>query len=189
MTQLIGYARVSTREQNLDAQIDALNAAGCARIYSEKVSGAKAARPELAAAFDYMRPGDTLVVTKLDRLARTTAQLIETVNQLADDGKHFRCLDRDLDTSGASGKLIFNIFASFAEFERDVIRERTKAGLEAAIARGRKGGRPKAISEHDIPVARALLKDPEISVREAAKRLGVSPSTLYRHFPDGKRTA
>lgn len=185
---LIGYARVSTKDQNLDPQLDALTAAGCERIFSEKASGAKADRPELAKALDMMRAGDVLVVTKLDRLGRTSRQLINTVEDLRSKDMHFRCLDHHgIDTSSAMGKAFFSVFAAMAELERDLIRERTQTGLKAAVARGRRGGRPKALSEADYPTARALLADPKVPVRECARRLGVSVNTLYAHFPDGKK--
>jgi DNA invertase Pin-like site-specific DNA recombinase len=183
---LVGYARVSTQDQQPTLQLDALNAAGCERVYVEKASGAQRDRPELKAALDYLRPGDALVVWKLDRLARTLKQLIETVEGLKKQGIGFRSLTENIDTTTAGGTLVFHIFASLAEFERSVIRERTRAGLRAARARGRIGGRPPALKDRDLAVARALLSDPGISVEEVARRLNVAPSTLYRHFPGGR---
>jgi DNA invertase Pin-like site-specific DNA recombinase len=181
--QLIGYARVSTLDQNPDLQLDALKAAGCTRVFTEKASGAKEDRPQLMAALDFMRPGDTLVVWKLDRLARSTKQLISVVDDLDRRGIGFRSVTEAIDTTTASGQLVFHIFSALAEFERSIIRERTNAGLKAALARGRKGGRRPKVKDEDIRAALALLRDPEISVRKAAARLGLSVSTLYRHAP------
>ena len=140
---LVGYARVSTQDQNPDLQLDALKAAGCEKVFTEKASGGQRDRPELAAALSYMRPGDSLVVWKLDRLARSMPQLIDTVSTLEDQGIGFRSLTEAIDTTTAGGKLVFHIFGALAEFERSVIRERTRAGLKAARDRGRKGGRPQ----------------------------------------------
>ncbi|RVP06945.1 recombinase family protein [Sinorhizobium meliloti] len=180
---LIGYARVSTRDQTVAAQLDALRKVECARIFEETASGANRDRPQLAAALDYMREGDTLVVWKLDRLARSLKQLIETVETLEDRGIGFRSLTEAIDTTMASGRLVFQIFGALAEFERGVIRERTRAGLDAARSRGRKGGRPPKLKPADLKAAKALLADPEINVEDVARRLGVSPATLYRHIP------
>jgi DNA invertase Pin-like site-specific DNA recombinase len=182
----IGYARVSTQDQNTRLQLDALTQAGCARVFAEKASGAQRERPQLRAALDYMRPGDALVVWKLDRLARSLKQLIETVEELEQRGIGFLCLTEAIDTTSAGGKLVFHIFASLAEFERSIIRERTRAGLAAARARGRVGGRPPALSEQDLQQAKALLNDPKITVAQVARRLGVGASTLYRHLPGGR---
>ena len=183
---LVGYARVSTQDQNPALQLDALNAAGCERVFTEKASGAQRDRPELAAAFSYMRQGDSLVVWKLDRLARSLSQLIETVAHLESQGIGFRSLTEAIDTTTAGGKLIFHIFGALAEFERSVIRERTRAGLKAARERGRKGGRPPALSPSDLAAAKTMLRDPAITVVEVACRLKVSPATLYRHLPGGR---
>ena len=183
---LIGYARVSTQEQDLALQLDALKAAGSERIYEERASGAQRDRPELKAALGYMRQGDTLVVWKLDRLARSLKQLIDTVEDLGGRGIGLRSLTEAIDTTTSGGKLIFHIFAALAEFERAVIRERTLAGLAAARARGRKGGRPPALAAKDLAAAKAMLRDPEITVSEIARRLGVAPSTLYRHLPSAR---
>jgi DNA invertase Pin-like site-specific DNA recombinase len=133
-----------------------------------------------------MRAGDTLVVWKLDRLARSTKQLIATVEELVRRGVGFRCLTQDIDTTTAGGRLVFTIFSAIAEFEREIIQERTRAGLDAARTRGRRGGRPPALKARDIKEARALLADPEITVEEVAAWLKVSPSTLYRHLPGGR---
>ncbi len=183
---LVGYARVSTQDQDLAPQLDALRAAGCERVFTERASGAQRERPQLRAALDDMRSGDTLVVWKLDRLARSLKQLIETVEDLGGRGVGLRSLTEAIDTTTSGGRLVFHLFASLAEFERAVIRERTLAGLEAARARGRKGGRPPALSAKDLTAAKALLRDPEITVAEVARRLGVVPSTLYRHLPGGR---
>jgi DNA invertase Pin-like site-specific DNA recombinase len=185
---LIGYARVSTRDQTVAAQLDALHAAGCARVYEETASGANRDRPQLAAALDYMREGDTLVVWKFDRLARSLKQLIETVENLEERGIGFRSLTEAIDTTTPGGRLVFQIFGALAEFERGVIRERTRAGLDAARARGKKGGRPAKLKEADLKAAKALLADPEINVSDVAGRLGVSSATLYRHIPAPRAT-
>ena len=179
----VGYARVSTLDQNPEFQLDALKASGCGKLFVEKASGAKEERPQLLAALDYLRDGDTLVVWKLDRLARSMKQLIETVDQLKARGISFRSLTEAIDTTTAAGELFFHIFGALAQFERSIIRERTNAGLKAALARGRKGGRRPKVKPDDIRAALALLNDPQISVRSAAKRLGLSVSTLYRHAP------
>lgn len=183
---LIGYARVSTQDQAPAYQLDALTRAGCAKVFTETASGAQRDRPQFKAALDYMRAGDTLVVWKLDRLARSLKQLIETVESLSEREIGFRSLTENIDTTTSGGRLIFHIFASLAEFERAVIRERTMAGLHAARLRGRLGGRPPALTEPDLVAARALLRDPTITVEQAARRLGVAPSTLYRHLPGGR---
>ncbi len=186
MPELVGYARVSTRDQTPALQLDALRATGCQRVFEETASGAQRDRPQLRAALDYLREGDTLVVWKLDRLARSTRQLIGTVEELARRGVGFRCLTQDIDTTSAGGRLVFTIFSAVAEFEREIIRERTRAGLDAARARGRKGGRPRKLKPKDLAAARALLRDPELTVEEVAGRLGVAPSTLYASLPGGR---
>ena len=186
---LVGYARVSTQDQDTSLQRVALEGAGCDRVFQETASGAQRDRPELLAALEYMREGDTLVVWKLDRLARSLKQLIETVEALEQRGVGFRSLTENIDTTSPGGKLIFHIFAALAEFERGLIRERTMAGLASAKARGRVGGRPKALSDKDKAAARALLADGGITVAEVAQRVGVSPATLYRYFPGGRALA
>lgn len=183
---LIGYARVSTQDQNPNLQIDALKQAGCERIFEEKASGAQRDRPELKAALDYMRSGDTLVVWKLDRLARSMRQLITTIEDLHEKEMGFQSLTESIDTTTAGGMLIFHIFSALAQFERSVIQERTKAGLAAARARGKTGGRPRAMSEGDIKAAKLLLTDKTITVTEVAERMGVSLATLYTHIPGGR---
>lgn len=185
---LIGYSRVSTRDQKPHLQLDALREAGCERIFEETVSGAKRERPELQAALDFMRSGDTLVIWKLDRLARSTHQLLETVERLLQRGIGLKALTQDIDTTTAGGRLIFTVFGAIAEFEREIIRERTCAGLDAARARGRKGGRPRVLSEKNLKEARALLTDPDITVEDVARRLGVGSSTLYRYLPAARQS-
>ncbi len=183
---LVGYARVSTLDQNPALQINALKGAGCVRIFTEKASGAQRERPELSAALDYIRQGDTLVVWKLDRLARSMRQLIETVEDLQSRGIELRSLTESIDTATPGGRLVFHIFGALAEFERAVIRERTSAGLQAARERGKKGGRPRTLGPKDLAVAKAMLADPAICVEDVAARLKVSPATLYRHLPGGR---
>lgn len=180
---LVGYARVSTQDQKPELQLDALRRAECERVFEEKASGAQRDRPELKAALDYLREGDTLVVWKLDRLARSLKQLIETVEALEERNIGFRSLTENIDTTTPGGRLVFHIFGALAEFERSIIRERTSAGLAAARARGKVGGRPPALSEADLTVAKAMLADESIPVKEIAQRLGVSVSTLYKHLP------
>ena len=183
---LIGYARVSTQDQTPELQLDALQRIGCEKIFTEKASGSQRDRPQLKTALEYVRSGDTLVVWKLDRLARSLKQLIETIEQLKERDVDFRSLTEAIDTATPGGRLTFHIFGALAEFERSLIQERTQAGLASARARGKRGGRPPALSSDDMLVAKALLRDSAISVEEVAKRLDVSPSTLYRHFPGGR---
>jgi DNA invertase Pin-like site-specific DNA recombinase len=178
---LIGYARVSTTEQNLDLQKDALHAAGCERIFTDTASGAKADRPGLAAALEHCRKGDTLVVWKLDRLGRSLPHLVETVRELLDRGVGFKSLQEAIDTTTSGGKLIFHIFASLAEFERDIIRERTNAGLTAARARGRVGGRPKGVDEKKRKAALALKANSAYSIQEICEIVGISRNTYYKY--------
>jgi len=181
----VGYARVSTLEQNLDLQKDALTKAGCERIFTDRISGAKSARPGLTDALAFVRKGDVLVVWKLDRLGRSLQQLIETVNGLAARGIEFRSLTEQIDTTTPGGKLIFHIFGSLAEFERDLIRERTRAGLTAARARGRIGGRPRAEGLNDerkMALAHSLYNDKNNTIDTICKTLKVSRATLYRYI-------
>lgn len=182
---LIGYARVSTYEQNLDLQLDALQKEGCEKIYTDKASGAKDDRLGLAEAIEFLREGDTLVVWKLDRLGRSLRHLIEVVNDLHKHGRLFKSLQENIDTASSGGKLIFHIFGALAEFERDVIRERTLAGLQAARERGRVGGRPRALDDKQVAMARSLLEQNGHSVGEVCRALGVSRSTLYRYLEKG----
>ncbi len=186
---LIGYARVSTRDQNPALQREALTKAECARIFEEAASGAQRDRPQLIAALDYMRAGDTLVVWKLDRLARSLKQLIETVEELEHRKIGFRSLTEAIDTTTPGGRLVFQIFGALAEFERGLIRERTRAGLESARAQGRLSGRKPKLTKKDVEAARALLTGTELTVEEAARRVGVSPATLYRHLPAARAAA
>jgi DNA invertase Pin-like site-specific DNA recombinase len=185
---LVGYARVSTQDQNPALQRDALTEAGCGKLFVEKASGAQRERPALGEALGFMRAGDTLVVWRLDRLARSIKQLIETVEDLEGRGIGLRSLTEAIDTTTSGGRLIFHIFAALAEFERSIIRERTMAGLAAARARGRTGGRPPALSDADIAAAKALLANPAITAKQVADRLGVALSTLYRHLPAARAT-
>ena len=178
----VGYARVSTRDQNPDLQLDALRAAGCERIFQEQRSGAQRNRPELSRALEWMRAGDTLVVWKLDRLARSMRQLIETVEKLEQADIGFRSLTEAIDTTTAGGRLVFHIFGALAEFERSIIRERTIAGLDAARARGRIGGRPSKLGPNELAAAKAMLSGSGLTVAEISKQLGVTRSTLYRHL-------
>lgn len=186
---LIGYARVSTRDQKPHLQLDALEQAGCERIFEETASGAKRDRPALATALETLRPGDSLVVWKLDRLARSTRQLLDTVEALEQRGIGLKILTQNIDTATAGGRLIFTVFSAIAEFEREIIRERTRAGLDAARLRGRTGGRPRALCENDLRTARVLLADTALTVEDVARRLGVGASTLYRYLPAARRTA
>lgn len=180
---LIGYARVSTQDQDTEMQRAALSEAGCEEVFTEKASGAQRDRPELAKVLEYARSGDTLVVWKLDRLARSLRQLIETVEGLEDRGIGFRSLTESIDTTTNGGKLVFHLFAALAEFERGLIRERTVAGLASARSRGRLGGRPRSLDEEKLAIARALLAQPDITVARVAQQIGVSPATLYRYIP------
>ncbi len=186
---LIGYARVSTQEQDTELQLRELKQAGCKRVFEEKASGAQRERPQLQEALKFMREGDTLVVWKLDRLARSLKQLIETVEEFDQRGAHLRSLTEDIDTKTAGGRLIFHIFGALAEFERGLIRERTLAGLAAAKARGRVGGRPKTITEKKLRTAQTLLAAGDLTVSEVANQIGVSASTLYRHIPSARASA
>ncbi|MCS6121081.1 recombinase family protein [Shewanella baltica] len=180
MNQKIGYARVSTDDQNLHLQRDALVAAGCEIIYEDKASGKSTARPELDNCLKALRLGDTLVVWRLDRLGRSLGDLVKVVTNLVDErGIGFLSIQEQIETNSASGKLIFHVFAALAEFERNLISERTKAGLDAARARGRKGGRKPKLAPKDIREIKVLLKDPSIPVSDVAKRFGVSRTTIY----------
>jgi DNA invertase Pin-like site-specific DNA recombinase len=180
---LIGYARVSTNEQNLDLQRDALLRAGVSSkdIYTDKVTGVKAERPGLTLALSHLRKGDTLVVWRLDRLGRSLKHLIETVTALKEQGISFKSLNENIDTSTATGTLVFQIFGALAEFERNLIKERTVAGLQAARARGRTGGRPKGNPDaRKVALARKFYNDHALSIPEILKTLNISKSTLYR---------
>jgi DNA invertase Pin-like site-specific DNA recombinase len=181
----IGYARVSTKDQNFGLQIDALHKAGCEKLYREVVSGARTERPVLDRVVDSLRTGDVLVIWKLDRLGRSLKHLVELVNTLREHGVGLQSLNDPIDTTTPQGWLSFNLFASLAEFERDLIRERTQAGLSAARARGRNGGRPKGLSaqaEATACAAETLYLERKLSVRQIADRLGISKSTLYAYL-------
>ena len=176
---LVGYARISTAEQSLALQLDALSAAGATRVFEDRgVSGAKAERPGLADAMAYLREGDTLVVWKLDRLGRSMTHLLAIVADLEARGVGFRSLTEAIDTTTPTGRLVFHIFGALGQFERDLIRERTGAGLAAAAARGRKGGRPVAATPEKVARARALIAK-GLTVREAAARVRLGKSALY----------
>ena len=181
MNQRIGYARVSTDDQHLDLQRDALMQAGCGVIYEEAASGKSAARPELEQCRKALRAGDTLVVWRLDRLGRSLPDLVHVVNDLEQRGVGFESLTEKIETSSAAGKLIFHVFAALAEFERGLIRERTHAGLAAARARGRVGGRKPKLEEKHVREIKAHLRDPDIQVSEVARRYGISRTTLYKY--------
>lgn len=175
---LIGYARVSTTEQDTALQTDALNKAGCDRIFEDTISGVKADRPGLASALTYVRKGDALVVWRLDRLGRSLPHLIETISALEARGVGFRSLTESIDTTTSGGRLIFHVFGALGQFERDLIRERTKAGLSAAAARGRKGGRKPVVTADKLQRAREHIAN-GLNVREAAVRLKIGKTALY----------
>jgi len=176
----IGYARVSTLDQTTDPQIDSLRHNGCEAIYSENASGKNADRPELENCLKALRAGDTLTVWRLDRLGRSLADLVRIVNDLEARGVGFASITESIDTTTPAGKLVFHLFASLAEFERNLIRERTMAGLKAARARGRSGGRPAKLAGKDLAMAKALMADKSNQVQDIATRFGVSRATLYR---------
>ena len=182
----VGYARVSTRDQSSELQLTALMDAGCERVFTEAASGAKRDRPELTSALDYLRPGDTLVVWKLDRLAKSVHQLVETAADLQAREIGLKVLTQQIDTTTSGGRLVFHVFAAIAEFERELTLERTHAGLAVARAAGRLGGRKPALGPAEVKRARAMLGDPTITVAEVAQQLGVPISTLYRHLPGGR---
>ena len=178
----IGYARISTTNQLIDMQVDALSKIGCEQIYTDTGSGRNFDRKELQVCLKALRKGDKLYVWKLDRLGRSVRHLIKTVQALSERGVEFVSLSEKIDTSSSGGKLVFNVFSALAEFERDLISERTKEGLAAARKRGRKGGRPKKLDNEQIKIAKTLLLDPEQTVTGVAKHLGVGRNTLYRYI-------
>ncbi len=178
---LIGYARVSTHDQNLDLQKDALQKAGCEKIFVDELSGAAVARPGLQQAMDALREGDVLVVWRLDRLGRSLRNLLELVAQLEERKVGFRSLQESMDTSSSGGKLIFHVFGALAEFERNLIRDRTNAGLAAARARGRKGGRPKKLDEKQRQLAMRLYNEGN-PVNEICQTMKIAKPTLYRYL-------
>jgi len=185
---LVGYARVSTPDQNLDLQHDALQQAGCDRLFTDVTSGIQTERPGLADALAFLRAGDSLVVWKLDRLGRSLKDLIGNVTALQARQIGLRSLQEHIDTTTSSGKLIFHVFGALAEFERDLIRERTQAGLQAARARGHKGGRPKVRDARKAALAQSLYRDRQYSPREICLTLKISKTTLYRYLPHEAKT-
>ncbi|OWY31954.1 recombinase family protein [Herbaspirillum aquaticum] len=190
---LIGYARVSTDDQNLDLQRDALQAVGCERIFEDMVSGARADRTGLATLMSMLRAGDTVVIWRLDRLGRSLKNLIELVERLEAAKVGLRSLQENIDTTSSGGKLVFHLFGALAEFERNLIRERTQAGLRAARARGRMGGRPKRLDPAKLALALKLHRERNHTVEEICKMMGISKSTLYNYLDkadsDGGRVA
>ena len=182
MGHLLGDARVSTTDQHPQLQVDALQRAGCYRVFTETASGARSDRPILEQVLDQLRPGDTLVVWNLDRLGRSLRHLVDTVTGLADRGVGFRSLQEAIDTTTPGGKLVFHVFAALAEFERDLIRKRTAAGLAAARARGRRGGRPPVLTAHKLRVAQDMYSSGQYTVSAIATTLGVSRASIYRHL-------
>lgn len=180
MGELLGYARVSTLEQNADLQRDALSAAGCWRVFTDHVSGVREQRPELDRVLEALRPGDTLVVWRLDRLGRSLRHLIDVATDLATREVGFRSLTESIDTTTPGGRLIFHMFGALAQFERELVRERTLAGLASARARGRNGGRPTIMTADKLAAAQRMYAQRELSGEQIARALGVSRSTLYR---------
>jgi len=178
---LIGYARVSKTEQHLELQLDALNKAGCEQIFTDKITGSKTERKGLEEALSHLRKGDTLVVWRLDRLGRSLKHLIETLTGLHEKGIEFKSLTENIDTSTPTGMLMFHLIGALAEFERNLIRERTNAGLEAARARGHKGGRPKKGETETKRMARKLYEDKSITIKDICTSLRISKATLYRY--------
>src|SRR3954447_12974123 len=184
---LIGYARVSTQDQTLDLQLDALKKAGCEKLYTDTASGAKAERKGLDEALEYARDSDILVVWRLDRLGRSLQHLIETITLLNSRKVGFRSLTENIDTTTSGGKLVFHTFGALAEFERDIIRERTNAGLQAARARGRFGGRRTVMTPAKLRLAQAAMGRPDTNVLQLCHELGIGRTTLYRFVgPDGQ---
>ena len=177
----IGYARVSTLQQNLSLQEDSLKAAGCEQIFTDKLSSSKKQRPGLDTALSHVRAGDVLVVWKLDRLARSLNDLVHLVALLKEKGAHIEAIDGSINTNTLNGQLVFHIFAALAQFEKGLIQERTKAGLQAARNRGRVGGRKPKINKEDAKRLQELMKDPKMRIRDLKKMFGVSKATLYRY--------
>jgi DNA invertase Pin-like site-specific DNA recombinase len=179
---LIGYARVSTADQKLDLQQDALKHAGCEKIYTDIASGAKTQREGLTTALAHLRKGDTLIVWKLDRLGRSLVHLIQTIKELSEKSIGFKSLQENMDTTSSGGKLIFHVFGALAEFERDLIKERVKAGLKAARARGRLGGRPLSLNDIQIKNMNKHYKKGELSITEICKLFNITKPTMYRYL-------
>ena len=182
---LIGYARVSTMDQNPALQMDALHMAGCEKIFTEKASGSHKDRPQLKAALEYLREGDTLVVWKLSRLARSLTQVIKTVTDINERNITLKVLTQNIDTATPEGRLFFHITAAFDEFQRELIVENTRAGLAAANKRGRRGGRPKGMDEQSIKKAEAMLKDTQNYpfIGDVIDQLNIGRTSFYRYFP------
>ena len=178
----IGYARVSTVDQHLNMQEDALRSAGCEKVYTDVVSGAKTARPGLNSALSHLRKGDTLVVWRLDRLGRSLAHLIQTIKELSEKEIGFKSLQESIDTTTSGGQLIFHIFGALAQFERELIRERTNAGLKAARVRGRLGGRPAQLNKQEIRKLKRHYTKGDLSVMEICKLFNITKPTLYRYL-------
>jgi DNA invertase Pin-like site-specific DNA recombinase len=183
---LIGYARVSTHDQILSLQKDALEKAGCEKIFTDMVSGTKAERKGLTEALSHLREGDTLVVWRLDRLGRSLRHLIDTVTELNARGVEFKSLQENIDTTTSGGKLVFHIFGALAEFEREIIKERTRAGLTSARSRGKVGGRPKALSAKEVQILRNMAADRSLTVSDICKTLGIGRTTFYRYVKTGE---
>ena len=179
---LVGYARVSTAEQNLDLQQDALKKAGCSKLFHDTISGSKTLRPGFTDAMEFIREGDVLVVWRLDRLGRSLVDLLETVAGLEKRGIGFRSITEAIDTTTSSGMLVFQIFGAIAEFERNLIRDRTRAGLNAARTRGRQGGRPKLLDTQKIALARRLYSEKQHSIKEICKLIGITKPCLYDYL-------
>jgi DNA invertase Pin-like site-specific DNA recombinase len=183
----IGYARVSTHDQTLALQRDALEKAECEKIFTDQISGTKAERKGLEEALSHLRSGDTLVVWRLDRLGRSLRHLIDTITELNARGVGFKSLTENIDTTTSGGKLVFHIFGALAEFEREIIRERTQAGLQAARDRGKVGGRPKALTVKELQILRNMAADPSLTVSDICKTLGIGRTTFYRYVKVGER--
>ena len=185
----VGYARVSTDDQNLDLQRDALTQAGCKKTYTDQQSGVSADRLGLATALEVLRSGDTLVIWRLDRLGRSLKDLIRLVEQLEQRGIGLKSLQENIDTTTSGGRLVFHLFGALAEFERNLIRERTQAGLSAARARGRQGGRPKMLDADKRELALRLYRERQHSIADICRMMGISKSTLYNYLAEARGDA
>ena len=184
---LIGYARISTHDQTLALQRDALEKVECEKIFTDTVSGIKAERKGLEEALSHLRKGDTLVVWRLDRLGRSLRHLIDTITELHDRGVGFKSLQENVDTTTSGGKLVFHIFGALAEFEREIIKERTQAGLKSARSRGKVGGRPKALTTKEVQMLNNMAADKSLTVSDICKTLGIGRTTFYRYVKVGER--